>query len=69
MILKHKDREIDVDISHRLYHCDGPWWAYECEYNFVDTPDEYHKGTIEGDGEDYCIETLEDEDGRRVCQS
>jgi hypothetical protein len=57
---------IDVLIDKRLDHLDGPWWMYACTYFLPGDEDTEYHGYIEGDGEQYAFDTLQDDHGNLV---
>lgn len=56
---------VEIFVLDRLDHLDGPWWFYDCEYSLPGS-DEYLSGSIQGDGEEFALDTLEDENGDLV---
>lgn len=56
---------IEILTGKRLDHLDGPWWYYECEYYFPSSETK-HIGSLEGDGEGFAWDTLQDMNGDKV---
>ena len=46
-----------IHMLHRIDHCDGPWWLWECEVEYTDGTT--RTGSVTGDGHLCAEESLE----------
>lgn len=56
---------IEIEVGERIDQLDDQWWCFECDY-YLPGSSEPLQGSIQGDGELFALDTLEDDGGDLV---